>query len=351
MLPSHPNEFQPDWLAEKLGQPAGSLAGWMSAPIGTGQVGDSYRLNLDWKSDSASVSGTRPATIVSKCPAADPTSRQAGRDMRIYDCEVLWYSQFAPKIGIRVPYCYYTAIDDDLEHFVLLMEDVSPAQQGNQTLGGTRKQVRQALREAAILHASHWGNATTAAMDWPNKDTSGRLDVLPAIYPMWRERYEGRLAKDVLDLGEELAQNIAKLQQEIPSEPQGLQHGDLRLDNILYSDSNGRAIIVDWQTFTWGSPLADVSYCIGTSFADPQERAGCEEALVSEYLGKLKEQGVTCDAELAWRIYRSRAFGGFLMGIFAAMFVERTQRGDEMFAAMAERSALQAMHLDTLNLF
>ena len=39
-----------------------------------------------------------------------------------------------------------------------------------------------------------------------------------------------------------------------------------------------------------------------------------------------------------------------LMAIFASMNVERTERGDEMFAVMAERPAWQALDLDSLSL-
>jgi len=38
------------------------------------------------------------------------------------------------------------------------------------------------------------------------------------------------------------------------------------------------------------------------------------------------------------------------MGVLSAMLVERTERGDEMFAVMAERSGYQALHLDSLAL-
>jgi len=38
------------------------------------------------------------------------------------------------------------------------------------------------------------------------------------------------------------------------------------------------------------------------------------------------------------------------MAVIAAMLVERTDRGDEMFAVMAERSGYQALHLDSLAL-
>jgi hypothetical protein len=38
------------------------------------------------------------------------------------------------------------------------------------------------------------------------------------------------------------------------------------------------------------------------------------------------------------------------MAVFASMSVERTERGDEMFAVMAERPARQAIDLDSLAL-
>ena len=39
-----------------------------------------------------------------------------------------------------------------------------------------------------------------------------------------------------------------------------------------------------------------------------------------------------------------------MMAIFASMNVERTERGDEMFAVMAERPARQALALGSLEM-
>ena len=52
--------------------------------------------------------------------------------------------------------------------------------------------------------------------------------------------------------------------------------------------------------------------------------------------------------EDAWNDYRRGSFVGFLMAVMSSMIVERTERGDEMFAVMAERSGWQALHLDAL---
>ena len=64
--------------------------------------------------------------------------------------------------------------------------------------------------------------------------------------------------------------------------------------------------------------------------------------------GNVREQ--ISDGEGVWRDYRLYAFSGVLMAIFASMNVERTERGDEMFAVMAERPAWQAIDLDSLSL-
>ena len=60
--------------------------------------------------------------------------------------------------------------------------------------------------------------------------------------------------------------------------------------------------------------------------------------------------GVAAERDELWREYRLYAFSGFLMAILASMNVERTQRGDEMFAVMAERPAWQVLALDSLSL-
>ncbi|MEC7234847.1 MAG: hypothetical protein VXV84_07085, partial [Pseudomonadota bacterium] len=79
----HPRKFEPDWLAGVLGQPTGALRAIEFAPVGAGQVGDSFRLHLDWSEAAANA----PATIIAKCPAKDPVSRETGANMRLYEIE------------------------------------------------------------------------------------------------------------------------------------------------------------------------------------------------------------------------------------------------------------------------
>ncbi len=344
-LPDHPDKFSTDWLAQMLGYEG--LSQFDYAPVGTGQVGDSYRLSLTWDAPA-----DKPATIIAKCPAANPQSRETGKNLHNYEMEVNWYLNFARDAAIRTPHCYYTAIADDVSSFVLLMEDVAPAQPGDQLAGASLEQVKLGLDEIALLHAFKWQDETLRDIFWLNFNDQNQAllqDIVPHLYEGWSARYRDRLAPEILDVAQRL---LAVYQNYIaPRErPLCVAHGDLRLDNILYSDKDGRAIIVDWQTVNAGAPMSDVAYFIGTSFADPAMRAAAEEELVLGYLQKLSAQGIVYDHDAAWKDYRLSAFSGLLMAIIASMFVERTARGDEMFAIMAERSGAQALHLNSLDL-
>ena len=87
-----------------------------------------------------------------------------------------------------------------------------------------------------------------------------------------------------------------------------------------------------------------------TSIADAAERTVAEAGLFDHYLAALAQHGVEADRSAAWSDYRVYALSGVMMAIFASMNVERTQRGDEMFAVMAERPARQALVLGSLGM-
>ena len=129
-----------------------------------------------------------------------------------------------------------------------------------------------------------------------------------------------------------------------------MQHGDYRLDNLLFGQTEAsRPCVVDWQTVSLGAGLSDVSYFCGAGLQPEDRRA--ERVLVEEYHRQLVALGVEgYDWDQAWEDYRRYAFAGLLMAVGASMLVERTDRGDDMFMAMADRHASHALDLDSLEL-
>ncbi|GGE01670.1 aminoglycoside phosphotransferase [Polymorphobacter glacialis] len=346
MIPVSPAEFGNDWLERVLKAPVGSLRGMSAAPVGTGQMCDSFRLTLDWDGHAG------PATVIAKCPSHDEKSRYIAGVLGNYDKEVRWYRELAGMSAVSKPHCYHAEIADDGVTFALLLGDCAPAVQADQVAGAGAERLRPAIGELAALHAPFWNGDTAERHPWLAKDTRAMIEAaLPALAEGFAERYQGRLAPDILALARALAANIgAYLNREASA--WSVVHGDFRLDNLLYAP-DGRVFVVDWQTVGIGCPFADVAYLVGTSVADPDERAAIEAGLFDDYVEALASHDVVLDAAAraaGWHDYRVNALAGVLMAIFASMNVERTVRGDEMFAVMAERPARQALALGSLEL-
>ena len=346
-LPVHPESFNTNFISEKLGFLPNTLKDFSFQAVGSGQVGDSYRLSLDWNNNEG------PETIIAKCSAKDLTSRQTAKNMNLYEIEAYWYNQYGNKIPIRCPEAYFVGLDKkDIGNFIMFMEDLSPARQISQMAGCNVNDIRLALDEVALLHKAHWDDNNLSKIKCLNygKDRKKFIkQFLIEIYPDWCSRYKDRIDKSILEMGKSLIDRYDSYI-EIKTEPIVLSHGDFRLDNMLFYDNNGRVAVLDWQTLSAGVPMADIAYCISTSFSDSNDRKIHEESLVSRYLKKLNLDDGVYPYELAWRDYRRCSFIGFLMGVISSMLVERTERGDEMFAVMVERSGKQAIQLESLSL-
>ena len=346
-LPVHPENFNTNFISEKLGFLPNTLKDFSFQAVGSGQVGDSYRLFLDWNNNEG------PETIIAKCSAKDLTSRQTAKNMNLYEIEAYWYNQYGNKIPIRCPEAYFVGLDKkDIGNFIMFMEDLSPARQISQMAGCNVNDIRLALDEVALLHKAHWDDNNLSKIKCLNygKDRKKFIkQFLIEIYPDWCSRYKDRIDKSILEMGKSLIDRYDSYI-EIKTEPIVLSHGDFRLDNMLFYDNNGRVAVLDWQTLSAGVPMADIAYCISTSFSDSNDRKIHDESLVSRYLKKLNLDDGVYPYELAWRDYRRCSFIGFLMGVISSMLVERTERGDEMFAVMVERSGKQAIQLESLSL-
>ncbi len=342
-IPISPSEFDTAWLEKALDAPAGSIVDFSYQQIGTGQMCDSFRLSLAWKNHDG------PATVIAKCPSHDEQSRNIAALIGNYILEVGWYQHLAEKSAVDCPRCFHAEIAENGIDFALLLADCVPAKQGNQLEGAGNDALRPAIVQLTALHRPFWNQDLAAQHAWLNRDNSALIkNMLPSLAEGFAQRYAGRLANEILDLGRQLAANIdAYLGWKAAANT--LVHGDFRVDNLLFAP-DGSVTVVDWQTVAMGSPFADLAYLIGTSFADPSARAEAERSLFDLYCANINGTQLNLDFDAAWRDYRIYALSGVLMAIFASMNVERTERGDEMFALMAERPAQQALDLDSLSL-
>jgi hypothetical protein len=343
---TEPGGLTPAWLTGAL-QAQGhdvAVADVRATPVGTGQMGESYRLayTLD---DSA---GGVPATLVAKLPAADPERRAMAAPG--YRAEVTFYEHVAPTIRARVPACHLHIASEDWHRFTLLLEDLAPAEQGDQVAGCDVDRATAAAVNLAGLHGPRWSDPTL--WDIPHQAPLGPDDVefFAAVFADAAKTFTARFDAVLGAADRALLDGVAGVLDGFllgRADRFGVLHGDYRLDNLLFHP-RGAVAAVDWQTMTVGLPGRDLAYLVATSLAPADRRAG-ERAIVAAYHEALLGHGVTgYDLGTCFEDYRVGMLQCPLILVLGAAYGSRTDRGDEMFAVMTGRSLAAMRDLGTL---
>lgn len=352
-LVADPDLVTAEWLTDVLrhGDAIGSdskVTAFEATAIGTGQVGANMRYRLSYEGEAG------PPTVVCKFSSRDPQSAATGVQTLTYETEVAFYRDLAHLVDISRPHCYLAALESGTPNVVLVMEDLAPAEQGDQILGCTVDQATLAIDEAAKLHGPVWGDPKLNEMTWLDRNsTSGGLATMfGVIWHAFVDRYRATLDDVTIEGGAQLIASIENLRAYRPAALTAI-HYDYRLDNMLFGTAEGGRplTVVDWQTVQLGLGPMDVAYFLGNAF-EPDVRRSCEESLVERYHTALVEgYGIGgYPLELCWDDYRRSSYASLIMAAFASMMVGRTDRGDAMFMAMANRSAAMAADLDTASL-
>ncbi|MGI9327086.1 MAG: phosphotransferase [Pseudomonadales bacterium] len=334
------------WLSAQL-QRAGFdvvVAHCHAEAIGTGQIGKCLRLTLRYTGDA----GDAPSSLIAKLPSDDPQSRMTGVMLRNYLKEVRFYQQLQKQLSIRTPRCFYAEINGEGPEFLLLLEDLHPAEQGDQLQGTNIDVARAALTELVGLHAPSWNDDALAAYEWLGAPAAVSTEALAELYkaqlPGFMERYGAQLAQEERDIIRAFGDGIGRIAA-ASLVPQALIHVDFRLDNLLINSQTRppEVTTVDWQSITLGAPLNDVAYFIGAGLRAAVRRPA-EQQLVQDYYQALCAAGVEGYGwDACWRDYRRGTFAGFSVTVVASMLVQQTARGDEMFLTMARRHSRHAL--------
>ena len=337
-----------EYLAQHLG--VSGLKVESVTPIGTGQMAESYRVSF-----AAGSHGQLPPSVVVKVPSQSESSRAASRITRCYELETGFYTHVRSLVGVSAPNCLHVWFDAPSDDFVLVLEDIVSGKQGDQLSGASVEQARAAVDELVLLHAPLWNSPQLNTLSWMPRHTmessQGTRDLLRSVFAGFTSRFESRVGAEVLELGAQLVANIDGYDRAFPNN-ETIVHRDFRLDNLLFTEtSHGTQVkVVDWQTASISSGATDLAYFIGASFA-PEQRRLVENELVHRYHDGLTQSGISMSWTEAWDQYRLFATSGYIMAIVASMLVKQTERGDAMFAAMANRHGQQMIDLETLSLF
>ncbi|MFT3901342.1 MAG: phosphotransferase [Gordonia sp. (in: high G+C Gram-positive bacteria)] len=339
-----PADLTPDWLGHVLGA---DVADVRVSPVGTGQTGATYRVEY------ARGDGEPAVPLIAKLPSQDPAVRE--RVALSYRAEHSFYANAADTVAVPLPRVHHCEVSEDCTEFVLLMEDLAPAVQGDQLDGCSPERARLAVEALAGLHGPRWCDPAWTefpgvTMPKPDADFARGMGELAR---MATDITLGKIG-DRLDDGQRATINAAadRVERWLGLEPDrfALLHGDYRLDNMLFPPDDSAITIVDWQTLTVGLPARDLAYFVGTSLV-PEVRREHERDLVDRYHAALLGYGVRdYTADDCWRDYRLGMLQIPLITTLGYAFSAETERGDEMAATMLARGARAIDDHDTVAL-
>lgn len=322
-----------DWVAEKIGAPLG-LALEMS-PVGTGQVAECRRLVLH-------ENGKQLASVIAKAPSSDPTSAATAAAQRLYLRETSFYRELAPRLGTPTPLCYFAEIDDS-NHFMIILDDMSPTLAVDQFSGLTLEQTRHGLVALASLHSGTTNDDELFGREWLNGTKAALAplyqSILPGLFTTFLDRFRHADA-DILELVTNFAHRLPHYSAQA-SPYECVVHGDFRTDNLLFEGRGGEVplAVVDWQTVSVSSPFLDVAYFLVTSL-EPQLLLGAADELLDVYLEERSRLGSPIPRDAARSELARYALQPVAMLVPAAVIVEQTDRGDRMFVEMLRRATV-----------
>jgi hypothetical protein len=347
-----PEHITPEWLTSVLraGGVNAKVRDFTRKRVGTGQIGQSVRFTLEYEDATPGA----PISLVGKFPADEEESRNTGIVLGNYIREVNFYKHLAKSALISTPKCYFTDVDLATSEFVLMMEDLAPAEQGDQLKGCSLDQARLAVKEAANLHASHWNDPRIEDLAWVSGTRVAGLrgsadpNAMTALWSSFCARYGDRLSADAKKVGGALVENYGAYDSYYAG-PKSLVHIDYRPDNMMFASARGGKplTVLDWQSLAFGCGVTDVAYFLSGAL-DRETRARLEKDLLREYHERMRILGVDYGFESLWRDYRSRAFALYLVAFYASMIVTQTPRGDDMFMQMITSATNQVLDLDAL---
>ncbi len=267
-----------------------------------------------------------PSSLIAKLPTLKEGLHENAMVVRPGTTETWFYRTATTRTPVNVPRCYYSSVDDVSGASVLLLQDLAPAQTGNQIEGMASTQAELALQSLARLHATWWrGEQTPEIQELSHllspADVAQNLveQFYRDTWPRFVARNAGQIPAEVLQFGEHLVGRVAASEALLDATPKTLIHGDFRLENMLFGAHEGQPAcwVIDWEDCYLWCGLFDVAWFLGGNLTLAE--VGYEEALVQFYHRTLVESGVV---DYSWgqcyQDYRRAMLSAFVQGILLA---------------------------------
>ena len=279
-FPTTVEQLTNDWLSESIGT---TVSAFTVARLGegVGVLGLVTRVHLE------SESG--PETLIAKFPSLSADNRVVADTYDMYGREYRFYTQIAPTVPLRAPACYHAEFDPDSRDFVLLLEDLTGYRIGDQVEGCTLSEAHQVVESIASLHRNTWqpDHITDIKQHDEPYQREGMIGGYKIGWPVVLEQFPEMFDDELINHGAQIPDHINRLLDEIHKGPLVIAHGDVRLDNIFFSDDG--IALVDFQAVCKAAPEHDLAYFVTQSLADDVRQA---EDWLAVYHSHLTAEGI-----------------------------------------------------------
>ncbi|MCB0123060.1 MAG: DUF1679 domain-containing protein [Caldilineaceae bacterium] len=296
-IPTTSTEFTTDWLTTALRTTStithAAVTKCEVQPLTTLNDLTSQQVRLCLTYDR--TEGEAPRTLIAKFSAADPEMRKNWQGH--YAREVNFYQQVAPHVALRVPRCYYSALDGASGAHVLLLEDLAPAASPGWEEGCTLAQTAEAIRQIACLHADWWDNPRLSEMGvgQPNQDYlhHGQERYQTHAWAAFAAKVGDQIPGALRELGRGLGEYYVKVFTYLQQPPVTLAHFDYKPSNLFFATNQGGApfAVANWQLNMRHRGVFDVAYLLSGGVKSEVRRQK-EQEWLSLYHATLCEKGV-----------------------------------------------------------
>jgi thiamine kinase-like enzyme len=279
---------------------------------------------------------------VLKLPSTVPANDARAVQFGLYEREFRFYRDLSASVGLRVPACYGSQLDEQSGRSVLVLEDLSSWESGDDLSGITPDHAGVVVEQVARLHAQWWESPQLAQLGWmpslSSAVTSQLAQLFRAGWPAWARRRGREVPVAALQIGARLGERVEMVLEALSRPPVTLAHGDLRADNLFFTDV-GEVAVIDWQLACRARGVFDVAYLLSQSMTVP-ERRDHEGDLLRSWHRALVDAGVTdYDIAAATADYRQALLISFVCAVAGDSLVRENGRDRALSRAQAVRCA------------
>ncbi len=351
-LPTTSGEITAEWMTGAL-RAHGTIGPDVSVEsidtdvgvAGVGFMGEVASVALRYSGDA----GGAPTRVVAKFPTASPQIRTMLHPTRVFEREHRFYESLAADTPVRTPEVYHVTCETsdvtDDERYLLLLEDLSGLELGDQLAGVSPEQAEASLVGLARHHARFWNRAGLDAASFVPTINGPLNKAGQAIYdaslPGFTDAFGSALLPEMVPVAAAYGASHPRFLDRFAAMPHTLVHFDYRADNLFYDHSAGgdvSVVVIDWQSISIGGGAADVGYFLAQNLSIADRRAH-ENDLLRRYHDTLVAGGVRdYEFDQFFQEYRIGVMYGWVIPVFAVGSLDMSsERAVALWTAVLER--------------